>query len=62
MQSYIITLRKASHNGDDIIAHQVGIDVLLETNAQGRLVFPDEIFQQAKAEIEKAEANGQLEV
>lgn len=48
-QEYIVTVRKASRDGKDaIIAHEAGVDMLLTTNSKGRLVLPDDLFQQAK--------------
>lgn len=49
---YIITLRSATRDSEDtLIASEVGIDILLETNTAGRLVFPDDLFQEAKVAL-----------
>lgn len=45
---YIVTIRKCHREGEEVIAHLAGVDLLLEENFAGNLFFPNDLFQDAK--------------
>jgi hypothetical protein len=59
-QHYICTIRLASFDSETHhpVAHTTGVDVLLEENDGGRLVFPNEMFQEVKVLLLEAEQTG----
>ena len=59
-QEYIATIRLASRDPltNAIVAHTTGVDVLLEVNDSGRLVFPNDVFQEVKGLLLDAEKSG----
>ena len=56
---YIVTIREAIEDKTtkEITAGKLGVDLALNTNDRGHLVFPHDLFMQAKAMI----ARGELE-
>ena len=56
MEEYIVTLRRASRDNEgNLVAHQAGADLLLETNKDGYLLFPRDLFIEARDLLLKAE-------
>jgi hypothetical protein len=44
-KTYALTIREMNDDGSVELA---GIDLTLDVNSKGRLIFPDQLFQEAK--------------